>query len=507
MQSDNSKPRRSFLLNSAFGVLAWFLPIVLGFFSTPLIVRGLGTDEYGVYAIILGFLSYSFTFGIGRVASKFVAEFKATGNDDGISRAVSATLLFSIGVGLIGAVALAFLTPYIVSEILILPEKVQRDAEIGLYLASFAGLMVMISQVFQSCLQGLHRFGTYALISNLSALLLSIGNIVLAINGYGLVELVAWNLFSVITTCVIFFVSAITALPGFRPTLRFGADIRNAVMKYGGNIILYQIFGNCLFLFERSWIVRKFSPETLTFYVVPMLIGIYLHGLVSSFSLVIFPRVNELLNDRQRLTEIYERSNRLIVAIVIMTVTMLIACGKPFLSVWVGPEFAESSYWLLVIHSVTFGLIAIIIIPWGVAEAFHAASINVAITLTWLIIGVGLITIIGTSFGVEGVALARLAGVLATMPVILYIERRFLGRILAKNWMKILLKIIPASLLMGAAQWFILQRIEASWIALIFVVLLGAAIYSTILFLVRFLDQNEIQELGKALFPRLTKPF
>lgn len=485
--------------------MAWFLPIFLGVFSTPIIVRGLGTEEYGVYAIILGFLSYSFTFGVGRVAVKYVAEFKASGNDEGISQAVSAALLFSIAVGLIGAVALSFFTPWIVGKFLILPEPIRAEAEVGLYLASFAGVVVMISQVFQSCLQGIHRFGTYALISNLNAVLLSVGVIVLAMNGSGMVDLVAWNLFSVVVTGVLFFVAAIRAMPGFRPTIKIGSDLRKATLKYGGNIILYQLFGNCLFIFERSWIVRNFNPETLTFYVVPMLIGIYLHGLVSSFSLVIFPRINELLDDRERLIQLYERSNRIIVAIVIMIVATLAACGRSFLAVWVGPEFEASSYWLLGIHSVTFGLIAIFIIPWGIAEAFHAASINVAITLTWLIIGVGLLFIFGTSIGIEGVALARLASVVLTLPVILYIENRFLGRTLFSAWLTAVLKIIPASILMYLAQSFVLKYLGASWAALVIAILLGLIIYSTVLYFIGFLARSEITEFTEIWFRRSSK--
>lgn len=502
MASNNSKARRSVFLNSLFGVLAWFLPIVLGFFSTPIIVRGLGTEEYGVYAIILGFLSYSFTFGIGRVASKYVAEFEASGNDDGISRAVSATLLFSVAVGAIGAILLAFFTPWLVANVLILPEAFRPKAEIGLYLACFAGLMVMISQVFQSTLQGAHRFGSYSVIANLNAVLLSGGNIALALNGYGLVELVAWNLFTVITTGVLFFVTAITAIPNFRPTLNIGKDVGFAVLKYGRNIILYQVFANCFFLFERSWVIRKFGPEALTFYFVPMLIGIYLHGLISSFGLVIFPRINELLNDRERLLILYGRSNRLILAIVVLTVTTLAASGKSFLLVWVGPEFETSSYWLLVIHGLTFGLIAIIIIPWGLAEAFHAASINVFVTFAWLVIGSSLMYAVGTSFGIEGIAVARLTAVLATMPVIFYIEKRFLGRVQIGSWSMTVLKIVPASVLMFVAQWFVLRNMVSGWFSLILAVGIGSGIYTALLYSIGLLDSNEIDELKNQLFRR-----
>ena len=290
--------------------------------------------------------------------------------------------------------------------------------------------------------------------------------------------MVAWNLFTVITTGILFFVTAIRVLPEFRPTFRAGIDIGRAVLRYGGSIILYQIFANVFFLFERSWVIRNFGPETLTFYFVPMLIGIYLHGLISSFGLVIFPRVNELMNNRERLIALYRRSNRLIVAVVVLTVTILAASGRTFLAVWVGPEFEEASYTLLVIHGITFGLIAMIIIPWGLAEAYHAASVNVFITLSWLIIGGTLMYAVGTSFGIEGIAFARLVAVLATIPIVFYIEKRFLGHAQLASWSLMGLKVIPASMLTFISQVLVFRNVERGWFALVVAVGTGSAVYA-----------------------------
>src|SRR5688500_14017393 len=152
------KTRRSMFANSILGSLSWFSPIILGFISTPILVKGLGNDDYGLYAIILGFLSYSFTFGIGKAAAKYTAEYSASNEPEKLSQSLSAVLFFSAAVGAVGAAVLAMVTPWVVSTILMMPESQRPTAETGLYIACVTGLMVMISQVFQNTLQGMHRF-------------------------------------------------------------------------------------------------------------------------------------------------------------------------------------------------------------------------------------------------------------------------------------------------------------------------------------------------------------
>ena len=57
----------------------WFLPLGLSFFATPIIVKALGDEDYGIYALVLGFIGYSFNFGIGRAITKYIAEYRASG--------------------------------------------------------------------------------------------------------------------------------------------------------------------------------------------------------------------------------------------------------------------------------------------------------------------------------------------------------------------------------------------------------------------------------------------
>jgi hypothetical protein len=361
--------------------------------------------------------------------------------------------------------------------------------------------MLMISQVFQNTLQGMHRFGTYLMFSNFGAVILSAGNIALALSGYGIPALLAWNLFSVLTTGILFFVAAVQAVPDFRPTLKIEIDIIRPVVKYGVSIILYQVFANLFFIFERTWIVRHFGTEALSFYFVPMLLGIYLHGFVTSFALVLFPRINELLSDRDRLIALYRKANRYVFATIAVISVSLIVLGKEFLSLWIGADLADRSYAVLVIHIITFSLIASIVIVWNVAEAFRATSINIAVTLTWLLIGASLMTLMGEAGGIEGIAGARLAATLLTMPVILYVEKRFLGSIQSGYWSGLFIRVAIASSVLAGIQIASSHWMGLGWIQFIATIGVSGLAFLLMLFITGFFEENEISRF-RTIFDR-----
>lgn len=490
-QADTIRPR-SLLANSVFGMLAWFSPIVLGFVSTPILVGELGSESYGVYAIIVGFLSYSFTFGIGRVASKYVPEYTAAGETEKIAGAVSAVFWFSLAVGTAGALTLALLARYIVTDLLLLPEHARADAETALYIACVTGVMAMLSQVFANTLQGTHRFGSYLVLSTLGAVLLSTGNIIIALAGFGIPVLIGWNLFSVAVTGTIYYIAAARSIPEFHLTLHIDGKTATAVIKYGAGIILYQVIGNILFILERTWIVRNFGPDALTFYVVPMLLGLYLHGMAASFAQVLFPRVNELLADRARMIALYKTATRAIIALIIFAVVTLICSGREFLILWVGAEFGVRSYDVLAIHGITYSLYAGSLAVWNLAEAFKAPSLNIVSVAVWLIVGALLMISFGQAGGIEGVAVARLAGPVVTLPMTFYIERRFLGQVLTGFWLALLVRVAVAGAAAAAVQLLLWNYLPIGWLALIAVCGAGAAAYVSVLFVLRFFSWEEI---------------
>jgi len=490
--TDQGTDRKARLVrNGIYSAVSWVLPLVLVFAVTPIIVRGLGNEMYGLYAVILGFISYSFTFGIGKTATKFVSEFRAAGEHEKISEAVSAILWLSLAFGLGGSLVIGLLARPIVAQVLLIPLQLRDEAVVALYLACAVIVVTMVSQVFQCVLQGLHRFDRYLLLTNLSGLLLNLGSVAFVYLGYGIDALLIWNFIVTVAIAAIFCLNAKQMMPDLSIGINISAEIRRPVLKYALSIVVYQIFGNLLFLFERGWIVRRFGPEALTYYVVPMMLGIYLHLFVGSLVMALFPVVNELLSDRDKLLRLYQTASKVVLTLIAIFVVTFVIEGRVFLSLWMSEEFAVVSYSILVLHLVTFGTLSMITIVWQVTESFHEARINAFVTFLWMVLAVPLMIMLSEAYGIFGVAIARLSGVLVFIGLIIYVERRFLGGCQLAFWVRTLARIAAAVACAGLAELGVLAAAGSSWTAFLIAAAAGSTVFGLVLFFSGFLNNEE----------------
>ena len=485
--------------NGIYSALSWVFPIIFAVIVTPVVVRGLGNELYGLYAVILGFISYSFTFGIGRTAAKYVSEYKATGEFDKISETVSAALWLSLSIGIVGAAIVALTADRLVTDVLRIPPPLHDTAVSAIYLACLTILMTMLSQVFQSVLQGLQRFDRFVFLTNVSVFLLNLGSVAIVIYGYRVLALLLWNLVVVAVMGAAFYFNARRLLPEF--TIRFSIEreLWRASVKYAFSIVVYQVFANILLLFERFWIARKFGTEALTFYVVPMMVGLYFHSFVSSLVLVIFPVINELLADRQTLKRLYQTSTKIILTLTGFFLVTSIVTGRVFLMVWMKGDFPPESYWILVNHVLTFGILSVTVIVWQMNESHRLASLNAIVTVVWLAISAPLMIALSYRWGTTGVAFARLAGVIVFLAMIVVAERKFLGGVLYGFWASTLLRLVAAAALTGFAEWITIGMLPSGWPALIGVGSLGLVVYAVVLFVTGFLKEDE-REVLRGLF-------
>lgn len=491
MTDNTHDEKRKITKNVIFSLVAWFFPLVVGFVVTPVLVMSLGMEQYGILALVLGFLSYSFTFGTGKIVAKFIPEYRASEQNEELSEVISATLWFSLSIALIGSVTVVLLSSYLVTNVLLIPLESQETAVTAFYLASATGLVVMAGQTFQFVLQGLHRFGSYVFLTNLNGLMLGVGNVILVLNGYGVGLVLTWNLVTAIFTGLLFFMQAQRLLPKFRPTVRIDRSIWNSVLKYGGNIVLFQVFGNILYIFERTWVTRKFGPQGLTFYSVPMFLALYMHGVVASFAQPLFPQINELLDNQDKLISLYQKATKIVLAVVTFSCVTYTVAGSSFLSLWVNAELAENSYVLLVIHSLTFGLMAMTIISLQVAEAFRFSRLISIMTCVWMVMSIPLMIFSADLWGSEGIALSRLIAVVITFPLVFFVEKRFLGQLFWQFWLAAGSRVILATAVTAFCGYQFFYRVHQSWVTLVFGIVACSILFGIILLITGYLSRNE----------------
>lgn len=494
-EADTVEKRKLFARNTLLGVLSWLVPIIPTFIATPIVFDRLGAAEYGLLVTLVGFISYFFTTAIGKVAAKYVAEYRASGDHELIAPIISATLFLGVGITSLGVVGTVLFARPLMADALRVPPDLQDASVAGLYIACGTILLVVTAQIFQMVLQGLQRFDKYFLLANLSSMSFSLGGIVLVLLGYGLFGLLWWNLATWAVTLVASYLLARKLLPGSILTLSIPVKVRRNVLRYALSIAAFQVFGNVLLLFERSWVTRRFGLEAVSYYAVAMTLAMLLHLFVSSLVLAMFPVVNELLRDRGKLRSLYRRATKVVLAFAGLALAGSVAGGREFLAVWMTPEFADRAYVLLIIHTITFAILAVSTISWQLAEGFEQPGLNAASTFVWMAVGIAAMVLLPAELGPAGTAIARLIGVLVFVPAILYAESRFLDGIFTREWLLDLAVVGLATALAAGAIAGILYALPIGWMSIVAAGIAGTAMYAAVVAVCGYFDHVE-----KAMF-------
>jgi O-antigen/teichoic acid export membrane protein len=96
------------------------------------------------------------------------------------------------------------------------------------------------------------------------------------------------------------------------------------------------------------------GAENLTYYVVPMSLAIYLHGLIGSLILVVLPAFSELRAEKEQLLNLYLKATKIIFALTVFLAVNLICASRVFLKIWISQDFSEKTHQILIVHVVTF---------------------------------------------------------------------------------------------------------------------------------------------------------
>lgn len=488
-------PRKRTATNALYGLATWLVPIGLSFVATPVILRSLGHSDFGIYALVLGFIGYSFTFSFGRAITKYVAEYRASGETERIGAIVWSSIILNLLVGSIGVLLISLLAPWLVRSVFLIEADAQEKSIVAFYIAAVTIFATTLNQLSSSALQGLHRFDLYSKIFTASGILTIGGNLLLALNGAGLIWLLVWNLAVISVFALVFLIFTKRNLPelSFPPIFDRAAFVK--VITFNAGIVGYQILANLLLLFERGWITNQLGVKNLTYYVIPLTLGIQLHAFTSSLVQVVFPLASELSNDKPRLLALYLKATRSVGMVVVFAVSMVVALAPQFLMLWVGDEIANESSLILRLVVVAFGITSMLTIVWQMTEGLGRPMMNLLIFVPCLLISVTLMLLLTPQYGNIGVAIARLSGFCMLIALIPIAEKLFFGEFQTGFWIRSLLSLGISAIAAVLVSEAVIQSLPLSWATLLLAGAAGGAVYFAVLLMVRFVTIGELKAL------------
>jgi O-antigen/teichoic acid export membrane protein len=481
--------------NVVFGFLGWVIPLGISFILTPVIVRSLGVEAYGLYGLVITFTGYFATlnFNVGRSVIRLIAAQDARSQIRRISEVISSAALLYVLVGFASAAVLAGAAKWLVISILGITPELRGTAILALRIAAVGLIFTMVSQVLMAVAQGLQRFDVSTCLSVASGSGQILGSGILAYCGYGVASLVMWNLVVSILSFGGYLGAVRFLLPGFKLLWSADKSILHSLLKFGGAVTAYQVFSNLIVLVERGWINRSLGTAAVGYYIVPITVASYIHSMISSMALVIFPMASEAeaKGDLKLLHSIYMRAIKLIwFAAVFLGITLCLG-SRQFMVNWMGSDFAARTAVLLAIQVAVFGLTAMMIVPWQIADGIGFPGINAILCLFWLVCTSVLGIILTGKIGLSGFAWARLAGMGVLPLYVFWVERRAFGKCLTGFWFSIIWRLLFAGAGTAAAEIALFYFLPAGWAGFIVCFLLGGTLFAAILWGVGYLETDE----------------
>jgi O-antigen/teichoic acid export membrane protein len=329
----------------AHGVLAKYCSIATWIAAslvlTPLLLRHLGSEAYGLYAAVgsIGAYLSVLDLGTGLAIPKYVAEYRAQGDLEKLRKLSSSFFFGFTGAGVaLFVVAFAFV-PF-VPHIFKTSPSLDRVAQI-VFLVTVANFLVLLPfGALEGVLYGFRKvhinywLDTLFYIFNLTAACVAVNS------GHGLVAVTVGTLAARILVSLVLARLTWTQCP----TVRFGlGDFDWGILRelIGPSFYYFMIQIAALLIFSTDNVVISFflGVSAVTSYSIAFRLCRLPVGLISCVAGILLPHISELdaVNDLGRLRRLHIQITKYSVLISLIVFTCLFAFGKDFIDFWVGP--------------------------------------------------------------------------------------------------------------------------------------------------------------------------
>lgn len=146
--------------NVIWNVLGSSLPLLVAIWSIPALIQGMGTERFGLLAIIwtgIGYFTF-FDLGTGRALTKLVAERLGNGREAELPPLIHTGMALMYGLGATATLVLALVAPYAVRVVLNVPAPLQEEAYWSLLIMAATLPFVVSTAGLIGILQAHQRF-------------------------------------------------------------------------------------------------------------------------------------------------------------------------------------------------------------------------------------------------------------------------------------------------------------------------------------------------------------
>jgi len=400
--------------------------MAVGVIALPTIVRGLGTERFGLLTIIWMVIGYFnlLDVGMSRSMTKHVAEFLASEHRDETARLVFSGLVTMFALGIVGAGIVAVSSPHLVGGVFRISSELRDEAGTSLLILAASVPFVILSLGLRGVLQAAQRFdyvnfvrvpiGLNTFIAPLVAVHYS-DSLVPAVAALGIGRVVAFAAYCYLVR---------RSLPVSSGN-RFEKKYSLLLLRTGGWITVSNLISPLLVYADRFIIGAILTMTSVAYYATPFEVATKALLISSAIVTVLFPAFSAgHVSKKEASSFIYGKGIRQIYLLLFPVLLPIALFATEILDIWLGPEFASNGFrpmQLLCLGVLFNGLAGV---PFAYIQAIGKARVTATVHALEAPVFLLVMYLLVSKLGISGAAVAWVARMAADALILHVVSAR-----------------------------------------------------------------------------------
>jgi O-antigen/teichoic acid export membrane protein len=417
--------------NSALNIVGQALPLIVAVLAIPPLLRGLGTERFGVLTLAWATIGYFslFELGLSRALVQAMAVRLGRGEAHELSAVARSGIAALFALGIAGGALLAAVSTSIVTDVLNIPSALQRESVVSFWILAATLPFVLVTVGIRALFEAHQHFGmATALRAPLVAFTFAGPLFVLPFTK-NLAVAVAAIAIGRILTCAAHVVLAVRRYPYLSEPGTAQIDSVKALLRFGGWVTVTNLVSPIMVYLDRFIIGASMSVAAVAAYVAPYELVVKLLILPSALMGAFVPALAfTRVSDPARMATLYEQSLRTVTLLMFPVLLVVVAFAQELLQLWIGTMFSSESARVLQWLSIGVFLSAMAQAPYAVLQSAGRPDLIARLHVLELpVYALTLLLVMRTGGGLQGIAITWTARAVIDAVALAWLAHRHIG--------------------------------------------------------------------------------
>ena len=415
--------------NTIWNLIGQGVPMVVAVFTIPLLVKGLGTDRFGILTlawIVIGYFSL-FDLGMGRALTKQVAEKLGAGQAQEIPAVTWTALALMLFLGLVGMGVQVALSPWLVHDALKIPPALQRGVLHAFYLLALSIPIVISGAGLRGVLEAHQRFGLVNTVRLSMGVFTFLGPLMVLPFSRDLTHIVVVLVAGQALAWLAYLLLCVRVVPHLLHRVEIHKTMISPLLRFGGWLTVTNIVGPLMVYLDRFLIGALISVSAVTYYSTPYEVVTRLGFIPAALSGVLFPAfAASFMQDRDHAARLFRRGVKYIFMVFFPLALLVVTLAHEGLALWLGETFAHASTGVLQWLAAGVFINGLAQIPYALVQGSGRPDITAKLHLIELPLYLATVWWLISIHGIVGAAIAWTARVAVDALLLFVVVRRML---------------------------------------------------------------------------------